>query len=129
MCIVSMVHDKMGPAFPDIQPWDGRPVYPTVPSVVTSPNVVALTAQPSFDFSELKKLIEEFRELIKAATLLDQKLNQPDCVDPEKAKLGEKIAKLESLINSPPEFVIVEGGGLQPGKYRVIDGKLYKALE
>jgi hypothetical protein len=57
------------------------------------------------------------------------KTGQPDCVDPEKAKLSDRVAELEKLLASPHEFVIVSGGNVEPGRYRVIDGKLYRAVE
>lgn len=79
MCVVSMVHDHYNEPFrkwlsdtPVIQPWI-----------------------PVAEIEELRKLIREFREALTAAKRVDELTNQPDCVDPKKATLEERVAELE----------------------------------
>ena len=126
MCIVSMVHDQTSPWVPEIEPY--APPWEN-PNKMKPAGSLRILSQPTVDLAEFQRLISEFRQMIEAAKFLDQKLNQPDCVDPEKAKLEEKIKQLEAIIAAPPEFVIVTGGKIEPGTYRVIDGKLYKAVD
>ena len=124
MCVVSMVHDHFEPVVPWIEPFDPNGgQWPPVVQPKPAPDLgKALAAL------DLADLLKEFRELIEAAKLIDIKTKQPDCVDPEKAKLQDRVAELERLLASPPEFVIVSGGQIEPGRYRVIDGKLYRAV-
>lgn len=102
------------------------PVITTIPWTWSSP--VPLEPQPTIDLDEWRKLLEDLKQARDAAIKVDDLTGQPDCVDPEKAKLEDRVRQLEELLAKPPEFVIVEGGGLEPGTYRVIDGKLYKAI-
>lgn len=123
MCVVSMVHDGFEPIIPWVE---------TVPAddwwrgPYVAPKANPIDAAPALD---LGALIKEFRELIEAAKRIDEVTKQPDCVDPEKAKLQERVAELEKLLADPPEFVLAKGGQIEPGRYRVIDGKLYRAVE
>ncbi len=124
MCVMSMVHDSYTGKFPDIvevQPW--IPIPPVKPA--TQPFALS----PALDLVELRQLIAEFKQCVAAAKLIDEKTGQPDCVDPEKFKLTERVAELERLLNRAPEFVMVKGANLEPGRYRVIDGGLFKVVE
>lgn len=114
MCVYSMVMDYYEPQFP----WTV-----TAPSPRWSP--IHIEEAPAADWL---KLIGDLKKASAAAAIVDAMTNQPDCVDPEKQKLEERVAELEKLLAQPPEFVIVEGGGLEPGTYRVIEGKLYRAI-
>lgn len=116
MCVVSNTFDSWRDRIPDIQPWEVKPFTPYVPSKTTD----------SFDW---KKLFDDFRKGVEAARKQDVAEGNPDCADPDKAKLEERVRELEALLNSKPEFVIVKRQNLQPGKYRVLDNKLYRVLE
>ena len=133
MCVMSMVHDHYGDRFPFIEPWPTETAKPFIPATPVNPTdaskALAELFAPSLDITELRRLIAEFRELVKAAALIDEKTGQPDCVDPEKEKLQARVDELEKLLASPPEFVVVTGGKVEPGRYRVLDGKLYRAVE
>jgi hypothetical protein len=83
MCVVSMVYDYYRPRIEPYYPW-----YPG-----SSP-----TIYPQVD--EFQKLIEEFKEAIKAARRVDDLTGQPDCSDPEKAKLEERVAELERQLRA-----------------------------
>lgn len=119
MCVYSMVVDQFQPVIPWIEPEPSKTI-----GTFTWPK-----QEPTLDLNELKKLLDEFKRLVENAKEIDAKTGQPDCVDPEKAKLIDRVIELEKLIANPPEFVIVKGAMMHPGTYRVVDGKLYKAFE
>lgn len=81
MCVVSNVYDHYRP---QIQPW-------------TLPDTTIKYPQPS-ELDELRKLIREFRQAVAAAKTVDALTGQPDCADPEKAALEERVAKLEKAL-------------------------------
>jgi hypothetical protein len=84
MCVVSMVHDHYFDRFkPYVQPQETKWPWP---------------AEPPVDTDELRKLIDEFKEAIAAAKKIDVLTKQPDCVDPEKAKLSARVAELEKKL-------------------------------
>lgn len=115
MCVYSMVHDHYTPIIPVIQPVQpGTFQWP--------PNPEPADAQKVVD------AIAGLREALKAAKIVDDLTGQPDCVDPEKAKLMDRIAELEKALASASEFEVVSGTALEPGRYRVVDGKLYRAV-
>lgn len=93
MCVVSMVHDHFGKQFDD---WQRKYAPP-----VTAPNTFTFTPAP--DLTELKELIKEFRELVAAAKRIDTVTGQPDCVDPEKAKLEDRVSALEAKMTKLTE--------------------------
>jgi hypothetical protein len=73
MCVVSMVHDFYDKTWPPYQ-------------------VDAQTVQ------SWEKWIERFYQAKQAAETVDALTNQPDCVDPTKATLTGRVAKLEQEI-------------------------------
>lgn len=87
MCVYSMVadhyQDKFNPYFPPVQP--PVTVYPTI------------TYTP-YEIEELRELIREFMAAIRAARIVDHLTDQPDCEDPEKAKLEERVKRLEEAL-------------------------------
>ena len=117
MCTFSMVHDHFDPRIPRVQP-----IVPDVPWPPTT------EPKPSMSLEELTKLIRDFQVAGEAAKKVDELTKQPDCVDPEKAKLSERIAELEATLSKHPEFVLVTGVALEPGTYRVVDGQLWKVV-
>lgn len=90
MCIMSVVHEDYSKIFPQpggwLQPVPGVPFAVTVPSLAT-------------EILEMKQLIAEFRAAVELARQLDILMKKPDCVDPEKAKLEERVAALEQRMN------------------------------
>jgi hypothetical protein len=104
MCVVSMVHDHYNPIIPDTIPWI-PPIQPGQPWVWPSPTTwpsdkITITppADPLEELKKIEKLLEDFKNARDAAILVDKLTGQPDCVDPEKAKLEERVAKLEAEI-------------------------------
>ncbi len=122
MCTYSMVFDH----------FDGR--IPTITQVQAPANpewykYVPLADDFQKSIDELEKSIDNFKKAGAAAEVVDNLTNQPDCLDPEKAKLLDRIRELEETLAKAPEFVMVKGANLEPGVYRVIDRKLFKVIE
>lgn len=84
MCVVSMVQDHYRPQFEPYQP---------------QTQTITLI-QPPVDLQELRRLIEDFKAATEAAKKVDRLTGQPDCEDPEKAKLQERVAELERQLNA-----------------------------
>lgn len=80
MCQYSVVMDHFKPRFDPFLP----PAAPVVDPVGAD---------------ELRKLIDDFRAALEAAKKLDKLMKQPDCVDPEKAKLVKRVAALERKLH------------------------------
>lgn len=93
MCVLSGVYDHYREMFPSAlspfrQPLIPRQPFPT--QIVNIPTVL-----PSPEIEDLRQLVKDFKEAVKAAKLIDKLMKQPDCEDPEKAKLEERVAALE----------------------------------
>lgn len=92
MCVMSMVHDHygqaLGGAMVEGQALWGSNNQPNWPTLMAG----TLTAK---DVADLRQLIKDFREASTAAKRVDELTGQPDCVDPKKAELEERVAKLE----------------------------------
>lgn len=97
MCVVSMVFDDFGRRFtPWIQPWQPT-IVPTPAPAPFSPPVV-LPIPGAAEVAELRKLIDEFKEALAAARTVDRLTNKPDCEDPDKARLLDRVADLEKRL-------------------------------
>lgn len=97
MCVVSMVHDYYKDRIPESWPWRllpepsdrkprGNPLgngFPYGPPI------------PSKEIQDLRKLIDDFRQAVEAAKKVDALTAQPDCVDPKKATLEQRVEELE----------------------------------
>lgn len=71
MCTISMVYDHYKPRI-----WD-------------------LLNDPTPD---AERVIDDFRKATEAAKIVDVLTGQPDCEDPEKAKLEDRVAELERQV-------------------------------
>ena len=81
MCFTSAVVDQFGPYIP--QKWaPPQTTFPTHPP-------------KTYTADELGELLAAFRKAYEAAEKFDALTGQPDCVDPEKAKLIERVEELE----------------------------------
>jgi hypothetical protein len=100
MCVVSMVFDHYEPRFPRpydsgtggglgdwLQQWQGLNREPTV------------TPSLANEIVEMRKLITEFRQAVEAAKRVDELTDQPDCLDPNKAALEDRVAEIERRLN------------------------------
>lgn len=99
MCMVSNTYDQYRPYIP--QP---SPVWPppnSTPLPFTIPNQT-IPAQPrvaeGVENDWLKRLIGSLRQALEAAEEFDKLTGQPDCEDPEKAQLMEKVDELEQRL-------------------------------
>lgn len=88
---MSMVYDHFDQQFPKYNEWPFQPYPPTItPSTggtISSPEVV-------------KQAIQDFNAAKEAAAKLDELMKQKDCVDAEKAKLQERVDRLEKIIDA-----------------------------
>lgn len=92
MCVLSGVYDHYKPLFPPIGPFTPPGTFPYTP--VPPPMIITPTISPD-EIKEIRQLIKDFKEAVKAAKTVDRLTNQPDCSDPEKAKLLKRVATLE----------------------------------
>ena len=86
MCAVSFVadhyHDKWWPQQQPL-PNDGLKEY-----------LQAHLAPTRQEFDELKRSVEEMKQLLKRAKLYDEQTGQPDCEKEEKIEILKRIAEL-----------------------------------
>lgn len=85
MCFTSAVMETWQPHIPTAWP------VSTVPFVTNPP-----TVPPDL----LRELLAAFRKAYEAAETFDRLTGQPDCVDPEKAKLLDRVAELERRLEA-----------------------------
>lgn len=98
MCMVSAVMDEFRPYIP---PREFPKVYPGGPHEAP-PKQWSLNPpgrqEIKLDPQQLQELIDAFREAVQAAAAFDRITGQPDCVDPEKAKLEDRVEELEDQL-------------------------------
>jgi hypothetical protein len=101
MCVYSMVMDHYKDRFAPWDTWTNPPI-PYRPQVSPQPPEDfkeqldrLLNPKPSPEVEALRELIKEFREALAAAKLVDVLTDQPDCEDPVKAKLEDRVKALE----------------------------------
>lgn len=87
MCVVSMVSDFYRPKFNEWT-WPGQTI-----SVSPTPTIQS-------EIDALRNLIKDFREAMEAARRVDELTAQPDCVDPKKATLVDRVADLERRLDA-----------------------------
>lgn len=106
MCVVSQITDYGRGVFPHQphqwpytspntvpgQPWP-QPYTPPSKTVPVTPAVPT-----SEEMQKWIEAIEAFRALVAAGEVFDRVTGQPDCVDPEKAELMDRLAAMEERI-------------------------------
>jgi hypothetical protein len=85
-----MVHDHYSEDFAKKWPWIALPAEPTVDPVLQMKDA---------EIAALKQQIEDYKQALEAAKVVDILTKQPDCVDADKAKLLERINLLERVID------------------------------
>jgi hypothetical protein len=96
MCVMSMVYAHYQSIFPTsitspIPSISGT--LPLFPQVAPDYQII-----PNEEIAALKKLINDFKEAVAAAKIVDNLTGQKDCVDVEKQKLEDRVALLEQQI-------------------------------
>lgn len=82
MCVVSMIGDHYNDKWKD-QPWNNP---------YNAGKWVPLATQQQID--ELRKEVEEMKELLKKAKIYDEENDQKDCEMDEKVELLKRVAEL-----------------------------------
>jgi hypothetical protein len=103
MCTFSMVVDQIGPFIPDIDPtW--RPP-PTIP--VFTPNSVSPYSIEQIE--EWRRFFEDAKAKLEAAKAEDAAAGTPDCTDPSKAPILERLAEMERRLAAIEKAVGLKG--------------------
>lgn len=89
MCVYSMIIDRFQP---DFLPW-------AKPFVTPIKNPI-----------DLQDLINRFKTGAEAAKVVDAALGAPDCEDPEKLKLLDRVAELEKALKDSLGTYILKDG-------------------
>ncbi len=105
MCVYSAVMDHFKPLFPEVVPIVPRPtMFPWTIQTPTygepSPPTVTFADISPQRIAELRSLIERFEKAVAAAKVVDALTGQPDCEDPEKAKLETRVKWLERRLDA-----------------------------
>ena len=95
MCNVSMIFDTYKPHLPDPNAYPWPQPGTAVPWPIAPAPRVGEWPTPT----ALRELLESFRQAVEAAKAFDRLTNQPDCEDPEKAKLLDRVDELERRLD------------------------------
>jgi hypothetical protein len=97
-----MVMDHFAPLIPlkpvyepAVRPLDGFVNLPTMKGCDADYIIVSRA-----EVERLKALIESFRKAVEAAMIVDSLTGQPDCVDPEKQRLQDRVDELEKQLQN-----------------------------
>lgn len=102
MCVVSMIGDhyndkwndkRTWPAPPwEVKPREAKPIYPYSPP---DPNRVGQAREVNYseDIKQLRKEVEEMKELLKKALEYDKRTGQPHCEQEDKMAFLRKVAE------------------------------------
>lgn len=110
MCVYSMVSDHFNPLVPK-EPWQPNlvpSVWPSGGTITIQPTTFAAQADINalrVEVARLTKIVEDFIAAKAAAETVDRLIGQPDCVDPEKARLEERVADLEKRLSAVREAI------------------------
>lgn len=96
MCWVSLVIDNYRPYIPNHDQWTAPNTSPQPWTVPVAPDL----AKRGWTPEQLRALLDSFRRAVEAAEEFDKLTGQPDCVDPEKAALFERVAELERRLDA-----------------------------
>ncbi len=88
MCVVSMVGDYYADRWKYIP--NSPTIYPTLPA---SPIEFQVGVSQK-EFQDLKREVEEMRELLKAAKRIDEITGQADCEQADKVALLRRVAEM-----------------------------------
>jgi hypothetical protein len=91
MCVYSAIGPMFEPLVPIPTPSPHMPYAPWGPVPQTG-----LPISPE----DLATLLAAFHKAVEAAKAADRATGQPDCSDPEKVKLEERVAELERRLDA-----------------------------
>lgn len=103
MCTVSMVMDGWNPLIPQPSrtvPW---PPYPNVvPGTIPDPAFIPYNPRVAEEYNneDLRKMLDAFMKVYEGAKAFDEASGQPDCEDPEKTRLLERVEELERRLDA-----------------------------
>lgn len=89
MCVVSAIHDGFRPVFPPPNQW---PYVPAAPPADAPTDLVE-------QIEKMRKVIDLYRRALEIAEEADELTDQPDCEDPEKGTLVERVNDLERRLD------------------------------
>jgi hypothetical protein len=97
-----MVHDHFEPKIPSDWNPHGIQIGPAVtpPFVIPVPVDAATVEALRAEIANLTKVVADFKTAVEAARKVDSLTAQPDCADPEKAKLEARVAELERRLDA-----------------------------
>lgn len=110
MCNVSMIFDTYRPHIPrpipqpTVWPQPGTKWVPnqqTLPFITPTPAPDQVAEGMTNDV--LKRLIDSLHKALEAAKEFDELTGQPDCEDPEKAALMDRVEELERRLEAIEE--------------------------
>lgn len=84
MCVTSMVGD-----FYRDYTFPSKPYFPSFPAYLPEPDKISRA-----EFDDLKKTVDELKELLKRAKKYDEDTDQKDCETEDKMAILRKVAKL-----------------------------------
>jgi hypothetical protein len=90
MCTFSMIVDEIGPKIPDI-----TSPNPFTPPWVAPRPPMSFTPYTHDQIEEWRKFFEEAKAKLAAAKAEDEAAGTPDCTDPAKAPILERLAEME----------------------------------
>lgn len=110
MCVVSAVYDDFNKRIPSPAPgWPWTPNPPFNPPQPFGGIVVMPPPSLAAEIEEMRKLIAEFHTAVELAKKLDLLMRKPDCADPTKAALEERVADLERRLDEVAKVLPAAG--------------------
>lgn len=94
MCVYSGIGPIFDPLVP--YPWERQTTLPLNPQPWGPVPSTGLPITPE----DLRTLLDAFHEAVAAAKKADRAAGQPDCTDPEKVKLEDRVAELERRLDA-----------------------------
>lgn len=101
MCMMSLVMDQYRPFIPPSDyRWNPNVLPPGVNPPSVTPYILPTPIPAPISAEDLRRLLDAFKKACAAAEEFDEITGQPDCVDPEKAELIDRVAELEAQLDA-----------------------------
>jgi hypothetical protein len=82
MCVVSAVHQGYDQVIPQRHHW---PLNPVAPKTISE--------------EDIRRILDAYRESLDLARQVDEIAERPDCEDPVKAELLDRVAEIEARLD------------------------------